>query len=114
MAGPGGGGGGGGGGGRISFADDTPLLGKDGATVATSINSDEQDEATADGRNGKRKAGQLLKSMTVTLTAAGGAAAYIASFILYPAIIVYVAGVIGIMNFPLVAYKERKILRLPS
>lgn len=96
------------------FADDTPLLGKDGATVATSVNSDEREEGTSNGSSGKPANGQLLKSMTVLLVAAGGAAAYIASFILHRAIIVYVAGVIGIMNFPLVTYKERKLLRLPS
>lgn len=101
------------------FADETPLLSlsKDGATVATSVNSYDREqgmEGTVYGTIVKPTAAQMLKSMTALLVSAAGAVASITSFIFAPAIIVYVAGGICIMNFPMVSYKEKKILMLPS
>jgi len=100
-----------------SYVDETPLLSKDGATVATSVNSDEREagvEGTDDADSAKPTASQLFKSLTVLLVAAAGAAASIASILFYPAIIVYVAGGLCLLHFPTVTYKERKLLLLPS
>lgn len=103
-----------------SFADETPLLSKDGgATVATSVNSDDREQGSVEGIVAagvvaKPTASQMMKSMTALLISAAGMAAAICSFIFAPAIIVYVAGSLCILNFPMVSYKERKILILPS
>lgn len=104
------------------FADDfiSPLLPSketEGGTVATSVNSDEQREyGSTDIVSIKPTVGQVFKSLVAILVAVGGAAASISSFILVPtpAIMVYVAGGICLMNLPIVIYKERKILFLPS
>lgn len=99
----------------------SPLLGgaskqdRGGATVATSVNSDERErDASSYVDPGKLTAMQMAKWATVLIVAGAGAAASLASFALSPAIIVYVAGGICLMNFPMVIYKENKILFLPS
>ena len=94
----------------------SPLLSKDGGTVATSVNSDEQEDGpSANNDMGtKPSAAQTFKSVMVVLLAVGGAAASVASFIVMPATMVYIAGGICIMNLPIVVCKERKILFLPS
>mmetsp|Transcript_22657 Transcript_22657/g.40885 ORF Transcript_22657/g.40885 Transcript_22657/m.40885 type:complete len:287 (+) Transcript_22657:2-862(+) len=56
----------------------------------------------------------MLKSVGALIVSAAGAIASIASFILVPHTLVYVAGCICLMNFPIVAYKEKKLLFLPS
>ena len=101
------------------FADEiiAPLLSKeDGGTVATSVNSDEQEDGPSanNGMGTKPSAAQAFKSVMVVLLAVGGAAASVASFIVMPATMVYIAGGICIMNLPIVVCKERKILFLPS
>ena len=104
-----------------SSIDETPLLSKQdgGATVATSVNSDERESVvngTTDNKVATEKptAGQLFKSVLALLVTAAGAAAWITAFIFHPAVAVYVAGSVCLMNFPIVVYKERKILFLPS
>eukprot|EP00581_Thalassiosira_minuscula_P005595 CAMPEP_0183738978 /NCGR_PEP_ID=MMETSP0737-20130205/55912_1 /TAXON_ID=385413 /ORGANISM="Thalassiosira miniscula, Strain CCMP1093" /LENGTH=329 /DNA_ID=CAMNT_0025973639 /DNA_START=78 /DNA_END=1067 /DNA_ORIENTATION=+ len=102
------------------FYDDeitSPLLVKDGGTVATSVGSDERvpgPEAWADVAAAKPTAAQIVKSLTALLISAAGAAASVASFILSPAVIVYVAGSVCLLNLPMVTYKEIKLLLLPS
>ena len=99
-----------------AFTDDIawPLLSKDGATVATSINSDDRDQVVeVDGKT-RPKASQIMKSVMAILVSAAGAVASIFTFILSPAVIVYVAGSICLMHFPMVTYKERRIVLLPS
>ena len=102
-----------------------PLLNnKDGAaTVATSVNSDEQRDVwssygSSSGGGAKKKnkptIGQILKSACAILITAASAVASILSFMVAPAIIVYVAGSICLMNFPMVTYKEKKLMMLPS
>lgn len=114
---------------NIFFSDETaitsPLLNKDGgSTTATATNSSDERHTSSPGSAAvvdndfdttKRPTNaQMLKSVGALLVSAGGALASIASFILVPHIIVYVAGGICLMNFPIVAYKEKKILFLPS
>ena len=115
----------------ITTADNSkptdPLLtNKDGAaTVATSVNSDEQRDlwssyGSSSGGGAKKKKknkptiGQIFKSTCAILITAAGAVASILSFMVAPAIIVYVAGSICLMNFPMVTYKEKKLMMLPS
>jgi len=107
---------------RLSSEASDPLLNKKdygGATVATSVNSDERrdsdsidDSSVKD--NNKPTTGQVIKSTFAILIAIASACAAIVSFMLVPEIIVYVAGSLCLMNFPMVTYKEKKILFLPS
>lgn len=93
----------------------TPLLGKDGGTVATSVTSDERYSGMeGDDSIAKPTNVQVLKSVAALFVSAAGAAASLTCFIFEPAIMVYIAGGICLMNFPLVAYKEKKIMFLPS
>ena len=93
---------------------------KDAVTVATSINSDERnysgsiDDSRGDVIINKPSTLQVLKSTFAILVAVASAAAAILSFMIAPEVIVYVAGSICLMNFPMVAYKEKRILILPS
>eukprot|EP00584_Thalassiosira_punctigera_P006303 CAMPEP_0172530492 /NCGR_PEP_ID=MMETSP1067-20121228/4213_1 /TAXON_ID=265564 ORGANISM="Thalassiosira punctigera, Strain Tpunct2005C2" /NCGR_SAMPLE_ID=MMETSP1067 /ASSEMBLY_ACC=CAM_ASM_000444 /LENGTH=330 /DNA_ID=CAMNT_0013314711 /DNA_START=149 /DNA_END=1141 /DNA_ORIENTATION=+ len=101
------------------FADETisPLLSKDGATAATSVISDERELGTKgsdDVAIAKPTNAQKLKSVVALLVSVAGAAASIASFLVATTIIVYVAGCICLMNLPIVTYREKKILFLPS
>jgi len=57
---------------------------------------------------------QIIKHMTVVMAAVGGAAAFLATFAVSPAIIVYAAGGICILNTPMVVYKEHKISTIPT
>ena len=108
---------------RLSSEASDPLLNKKdygGATVATSINSDDErrDSESIDYSsvkdNNKPTIGQVIKSTFAILIAIASACAAIISFMLVPEIIVYVAGSLCLMNFPMVTYKEKKILFLPS
>lgn len=102
------------------FVDEmsSPLLENkhDGATVATSVNSDErgQPDASPYADPGTLTASQIAKWAAAVTLSGAGAAASIAAFILSPAIIVYVAGAVCLMNVPLVILKENKLLFLPS
>lgn len=102
-----------------SFSDEitSPLINKDGETVATSVDSDAREpgmKASANISAAKPTAAQIMKSMVALLVATAGALASVAAFLQVPAIIVYVAGGICLLNFPIVTCKERKILLLPS
>lgn len=107
---------------RLSSGASDPLLNKKdygGATVATSVNSDDErrDSESIDDSSGKENkptTGQIIKSIFAILIAIASAGAAIVSFMLVPEIIVYVAGSLCLMNFPMVTYKEKKILFLPS
>lgn len=57
---------------------------------------------------------QIMKHMAVVMVAVGGAAASLATFAVSPAMVVYVAGGICILNTPIVVYKEHMISTLPS
>ena len=94
----------------------SPLIGKDAQTVATSPESDVDKDSTAggDAAAAKLTAEQIAKSLVMMLVAAAGAAASIISFIQVPEVIVYIMGSICIAHFPVVTYKERKLLRLPG
>jgi hypothetical protein len=109
-----------------SFADRTPLLSnKDGCTVATGVNSDEHEQAanrTIELDVANPTAGQILKSFLVFFLAVAGATATITMFTslaisileLQMTIIVCVSGGLCLLNSPIVAYLEWKILFSPS
>lgn len=99
-----------------SFPDDitSPLMGKDGATVATSVDSDDRDSAAGDPTSARPTALQIAKAFAALVVAAAGAATSIASIIFVPEIIVYIAGGICVAHFPFVTYRERKLLSLSS
>ena len=108
---------------RLSSEASDPLLNKKdshygGATVATSVNSDDRRDSESiedsSGKENKPTTGQVIKSTFAILIAIASACAAIVSFMLVPEIIVYVAGSLCLMNFPMVTYKEKKILFLPS
>lgn len=109
---------------RTSFFDKeiiSPLLGKDGGTVATSCDPHEQEvgagtETTANTSHANSTPAQLISSMLVLLISAVGVAAYIQCFVLLPApaVIVYVAGGMYFVNFLTVICKEKVILFSPS
>lgn len=95
-----------------------PLLTKDGATVATSVNSDEPylgtEGSVVNATAAKPTNAQVLKSVVAFMVSLLGAAASVAAFILKPDLLVFVAGGICVMNFPIVTYKEKKLMFLPS
>ena len=109
-----------------SFADRTPLLGnKDGWTVATSMNFEEHEQAvhrTIDLDVAKPTAAQIFKSILVFFVAVAGATVAITLFTslvisnheLQMTIIVCVSGGLCLLNSPIVAYMEWKILFPPS
>ena len=93
-----------------------PLLGKDGAnTVATSIVSDLRDSTTTrESAVVKPTQSQLINLVAVGLVTTAGVAASISALILVPAAITIVTGCICLLNSPLVMYKAKKLLVLPS
>lgn len=109
--------------GTASFADRTPLLSnKDGCTVATSVNSDEHEHRTIELDAAKPTAARIFKSFLVSFLAVAGATASITLFTslaisileLQMTIVVCVSGGMCLLNSPLVAYMEWKILFSPS
>lgn len=102
------------------FAEENlePLLTKDGATVATSVNSDEPYSGTegsvVNASAAKPTNAQVLKSVVAFMVSVLGATASVAAFILKPDMLVYIAGGVCLMNFPIVTYKEKKLMFLPS
>lgn len=83
-------------------------------TVATSVISDDQGSMDSNAKAAKPTGTQIMKSVMALLVSAAGAAASVWSVMFVPVIIVYVAGGLCMMNFPIVTYKEMKILLLPS
>ena len=88
----------------------SPLLSKDAdcTVVSSCVYSDTGDEIT------KLTTGQVLQSAVVASCVTAGAVTSIVSFIMYPAIIVYVAGGICLMNCPIVLYNQRQMMALDS
>lgn len=89
----------------------SPLLSKDAdyTVVSSCVYSDTGDEITP-----KLTTGQVLQSAVVASCVTAGAVTSIVSFIMYPAIIVYVAGGICLMNCPIVLYNQRKMMALDT
>ncbi|KAL7501053.1 hypothetical protein ACHAWT_009208 [Skeletonema menzelii] len=93
-----------------------PLLGKDGAnTVATSVISDFRDSTiTREPAAAKPTQSQLINLVAVGLVTTAAVAASISALVLVPAAITIVAGCICLLNSPIVMYKAKKLLVLPS
>lgn len=88
----------------------SPLLSKEvDGTVTSSIYSDTGDKITP-----KLTTEQVLHSAVVASCVTAGAVSSIVSFIMYPAIIVYVAGGICLLNCPIVLYNQKKMMTLDS
>ena len=97
----------------------SPTCRKNWSTASVSNVSCEIGESKGEGRMAegeyiKPTPLQMLKAGVVVLGSAAGAASSIVSFILSPAIIVYVAGGICLLNSPVVVYMEKKLFSLPS
>ncbi len=99
-----------------SFADATPLLGKDGANVAVdkSVKSNKLEGTRGDNDVARVTSLRIFKSALAFLVAAASLAASILSFIISPATIVYIMGVMCSLNFALITCKEWRILLLGS
>lgn len=84
-----------------------PLLSKqsDVTEASSAYSYSNHDEITP-----KPTTGQLLTAAAVASCVTAGAASSIASFIMYPAVIVYIAGGICLFNCPIVIYNQRKMM----
>ena len=88
----------------------SPLLSKEvDETVATSIYSD-----SSVVKPSRPTREQILAATLVGVVVTAGAAASIVAFIAVPEIIVYVACGICLFNCPVVLYKQKKMMVLPS
>lgn len=101
-----------------SFADATPLLGKDGAND-TAGKSENLDKRGIEGTKcvdevSRVSYARIFKSALTFLVAAASLAASIFSFILSPAIVVYFMGGVCSLNFAFVMCNEWRILTSDS
>lgn len=100
------------------YGDDikAPLLGKDGAnTEATSVISDFRDSTTTIGSAAvKPTQSQLINLVAVGLVTTAALAASISALVLVSAPITIVTACICLLNSPMVMYKAKKLLVLPS
>lgn len=102
---------------RVAFKTDDgpkklqePLLKPSDDTEASSAYSDTNSHEITP----KPTAGQLLTAAAVTSVVAVGCASSIVSFLLYPVVIVYVAGGVCLFNSPIVIYNQRKMMVLTA
>jgi hypothetical protein len=86
-----------------------PLLSKEAdETVASSVYSDSSNDKITP----KPTTGQLVTAAVVAVFATAGAVSSVVSFIMYPAIVLYVSGGVCLFNCPIVIYNQRKLMVL--